>query len=184
MSSWLIPALLIAAQARPTRQESISTGPHRVSRPATSRPDCAFMVGPLAPGRDSRSDQLDIGLRERQASVGRSRWRSSGGGGNSRSRPGRWRVQATMDIDGPPDMGGGDGNKGVTVRDEVLLQQDAAALAQQRPTVELPDVQAPADLPQVCVASRLPRSRVQRVFFGYRCCRGSRRPGHWSAREH
>ena len=92
-----------------------------------------------------------------------------------------------MDIDGPPDMGGGDGNKGVTVRDEVLLQQDAAALAQQRPTVELPDVQAPADLPQVCVASSDYLDLEYGVFFsffGYRCCRGSRRPGHWSAREH
>lgn len=54
-----------------------------------------------------------------------------------------------MDIDGPPDVGGGDGKKDITVRDELLLQQDAAAVAL-KPTVELPGVRAPVDLPQVC----------------------------------
>lgn len=69
-----------------------------------------------------------------------------------------------MDIDGPPGMGGGDGKNGVAVRDEVLLQQDAAALAQ-RPTVELPDGQAPADLPQVRFFSLCFRVRVEVSWY-------------------
>eukprot|EP00903_Cladosiphon_okamuranus_P006765 g6597.t1 len=52
-----------------------------------------------------------------------------------------------MDIDGPPDVGGGDGKKRLRVRDEGLLQQDSAAVSS-KPTVELPDVRAPVELPQ------------------------------------
>lgn len=59
-----------------------------------------------------------------------------------------------MDFDGPPEVSMGDGKNGVAVRGDVLWQQkeggeEAAAAEAARATVQLPNVQAPMDLPQV-----------------------------------
>lgn len=187
MSSWLIPVLLFAARVPPTRQESTRIEPRLVSLATTPcSPGCAFVVGPRLLGGDI-GDQLESRRgRDAISSVGRPpRWRGRGRGSNSsssRPRARRRRAQATMDFDGPPELGGGggDGKNGVAARDEVL-QQDVA-LGVKPTTVELPDVQAPVDLPQVCVCARMDSSDYRRqckmrVFSSYFChLRGSNHP--------
>ncbi|CAN0058967.1 unnamed protein product, partial [Ectocarpus sp. 8 AP-2014] len=71
------------------------------------------------------------------------RWGQQNG---RRCRPRSQGVQATMDVDGPPDVAGGDGKRSVVVREEVLRQQKEGATA--ATTVEFPNVQAPTNLPQ------------------------------------
>jgi len=63
-----------------------------------------------------------------------------------------------MDFDGPPEVSIGDGKNAVTARDDAVWQQkEAAAVAAAGATVELPNVQAPVDLPQVLVRGEVIR---------------------------
>lgn len=156
MSSWLMtPILLIAAQTLPTQQASAACVEARQAQQpacassragASSSIPAAFVCGLPRTAVVARDKNRVV---EGDHVSNRLRWGQQQNG--RRCRPRSRGVQATMDVDGPPDVAGGDGKRSVVVREEVLRQQKEGATG--GTTVEFPNVQAPTDLPQVCVYS-------------------------------
>ncbi|CAN0381910.1 unnamed protein product [Ectocarpus sp. 12 AP-2014] len=149
MSSWLMtPILLIAAQTLPTREASAACVEARQAQQpacASSRAGAcssiptAFVCG-LPQTAAARNKNRVV---EGDHVSDRLRWGQQKG---RRCRPRSREVQATMDVDGPPDVAGGDGKRSVVVREEVLRQQKEGGTA--ATTVEFPNIQAPTNLPQ------------------------------------
>ncbi|CAM9305763.1 unnamed protein product [Scytosiphon promiscuus] len=156
--------LLLAARTRPEQQVSAaradaarlqSPPAWTASRTSTPPPEAAAaaFVGwtPSRPlTRFEFSSRPERGVHVSSASVHRPPCR---GGSRPRHRRRRRGLGARMDVDGPPEVSSADGKSGVAVQEEDRWRKQkkepaAAAAALVVEGVELPNVQAPTDLPQ------------------------------------